>query len=136
MRRALLLVSVVFLTSQAGGGRVKTIDLKDLKFGKAEGSVDKPIVITNANELAKVIFDQNSLDKIKAQVDFSKEKLLYFHWSGSGGDKLDITAVKEAGGNITQVYLIYQAGLTRDLRPHHHLFVVPSKTEWKLDRTK
>jgi hypothetical protein len=108
---------------------VKEIDIKGLKLpGARDGNVNKPTAITSAEELAKAVPDEDSQAKIKKEVDFAKQQLLLFSWAGSGGDKLSFAAVE--GKN--EVLFTVKRGLTRDLRTHVHLFVLPKDTAWKV----
>jgi hypothetical protein len=91
--------------------------------GFPKGNAKKPTVITSADELAKSFPEQDRREAIQKQVDFTKEKLLYFAWSGSGGDRL--TPVVEKGKDGPAVTFLYSPGLTRDLRAHVHLYAIP-----------
>ncbi|HYV39172.1 MAG TPA: hypothetical protein VE988_26025 [Gemmataceae bacterium] len=133
--RIAILVGLAALAISTGDNGVKTIDIKGLKLANDEGAFNaKPMVIANADELAKAISDQETRAKIAAQVDFTKEKLVYFKWSGSGGDKVSFTTAKAA--NSVDVTVTYQGGLTRDLRPHHYLLVMPTNAKWTVSTKK
>jgi hypothetical protein len=67
---------------------VRQIDIKGLSAKRPMGDFSKPRIVLSALELAQAIPDQAWQDKISKQVDFTKEQLLYFSWTGSGGDKL------------------------------------------------
>ena len=67
---------------------VKAIELKDLKLKANEVRLGKPTVITSEEELAKAIADKDAQAAIKKQVDFKTQQVVFFSWSGSGGDKL------------------------------------------------
>jgi hypothetical protein len=92
--------------------------------------VNKPTAITDADALAKTIPDADWLDKIKKQVDFDKQQLIWFAWGGSGQDKLS-HEVKDG-----EVIFEFQRGRTRDLRPHFHAFVIPKEAKWKVVEKK
>src|SRR6185369_267833 len=98
MRIALLALAVTALATFQGENVVKVIDVKGLKLATSEEAFSPKIgvVITSAGELAKAISDKESVAKVASQVDFTKEKLVYFKWSGSGGDKLSFTTAKGA----------------------------------------
>src|SRR5437016_12792565 len=89
-----MLLGVAAVTTYAGDQAVRVIDTKGLTLGEAKGQVNKPAVIASADELARAIADPAAAGKIKAQIDFAKDKLLYFQWGGSGGDKLSFTTAK------------------------------------------
>ncbi len=129
---AILALAVFAVSVYAGESAVRAIDTKGLNLGKAEGEVMKPQIISSAEELAKAIPNEEALAKIKKEVNFGKEKLLFFAWSGSGGDKLGFST----NDKNTGVTVVYKAGLTRDLRPHYYLLVLPKDATWKMDTGK
>ena len=103
---------------------VKEIPTKDLKLKVPEGGkAGVPAEVKSAEELAKCPVCGDEAEAIKKQVDFSKEKLLVFAWSGSGQDKVDVTGETKDGK--TALTVAYTPGKTRDLRRHVKLFVVP-----------
>ena len=107
---------------------VREIELKDVKVPAAkEGAKwSEPTVIKTEDELRKMFGD----DAAKAmKVDFTKEDLALFQWSGSGGDKL--THTTDAKDGKTTVTTTMKAGLTRDLKQHTHLFAMPAGSTWK-----
>ena len=107
---------------------VRRSDIKPLFKEPPRGDVTKPTVITNDEELAKAFPDKELQIRIKKEVDFSKEKLLYFAWGGSGQDKFAFKGVIKQ-----EVVFIYTPGLTRDLRPHAYLYAVPKDATWTVD---
>ena len=109
---------------------VRVIDLTGLKLERPKGSVEKPTVITDDKELAKAFEDKEWQDKIKKQVNFDNQQLVYFAWSGSGGDKL-APDLKTADKKTTAEFALTR-GLTRDFRQHIHLYVVPKDAEVKV----
>lgn len=121
--------AIVFATSLAMAddkAAVKEIPTKDLKIAQQRGGkATEPIEIKSAEDLAKNDQLKGAADDIKKQVDFSKEKLVFFAWGGSGRDKL--VADEKTPGTFR-----YTRGLTRDLRMHVHLFVVPKGAEVKV----
>jgi hypothetical protein len=104
---------------------VRALDMKGVKLvqPKDVGARPKAIEIKSADELAKaaVFADDAGRDAIKKQVNFEKEKLVVFAWSGSGGDKI-ASALSKDGKSAT---FSYTAGFTDDLRRHQHVFAVP-----------
>lgn len=119
----------VALHAQEGAGGVREIDVKGLKRGFPKGKAEQPLAITTQAELAKAFPEEDWQTKIKKDVDFAKEKLLFFTWSGSGMDK--ITPKAEKGEKPTVVFQ-YRRGLTRDLRSHFRLYALPKDAEWKV----
>jgi hypothetical protein len=105
---------------------VKEIPVKDLKIGFNEkGKATAPTEIKTADELGKNEFLKGAADDIKKHVNFDKEKLVFFSWGGSGGDK--ITPDEKTAGTFKLT-----RGLTRDYRMHTHLFVVPKDAAVKV----
>jgi hypothetical protein len=112
----------------------REIDIKGFTGGNASGTVDKPTKITSADELAKAVPDKVWQGTIAKQVDFAKEYLVLFGWSGSGQDKLSFNVEKD---NKRQVVVFsYVPGKTRDLRPHVFLYAVPKDASWRMDKMK
>jgi hypothetical protein len=87
-------------------------------------------VIRTADELAKaaVFADEASREAIGKQVDFSKDKLVVFAWSGSRRDKF---AAAPGQDGRTAVFT-YTAGITDDLGRYAHVFAVPRDCEVKV----
>ena len=109
---------------------VKEIPTQDLKLKVPKGGrPTPPAVITSAEELMKCPVCGDEAEAIKKHVDFDKEKLLVFAWSGSGQDKLAVTGETKDGKSI--VTPTFTPGRTRDLRPHVKLFVVPKDADVK-----
>jgi hypothetical protein len=136
-----LLALVVALPAWAGyksqkdedKAAVRKLELKGAKLGIPKGKVANPTEITTAEQLAKAFPDEQELQaKIKSQVDFTKEKLLYFAWSGSGGDSLSFQVDKGEKGPV--VTFMYKRGLTRDVRGHHALYAMPRDATWAMGK--
>ena len=111
---------------------VREVDLKGIDLGDAKGDPHKPAVITSAEDLAKAIPSEEAQAKIKKDVDFAKEKVLYFAWSGSGGDSLSFQVDKGEKGPV--VTFMYKRGLTRDVRGHHALYAMPRDATWAMGK--
>ena len=114
---------------------IKELDTKDMKLVPPQrGKATEPTTIASAEELAKNQTVKDSADAIKKQVDFEKQKLVVFAWAGSGQDKIT-PELKTADKKSTAVFA-YTRGLTRDLRQHIHLYVVPRDAEVKVEGAK
>jgi len=113
---------------------VKELDAKGVPRMLERGTVDKPMILASAAELAKAIPVEEVQTRIKKEVDFAKVKVLFFAWSGSGGDKLTPTVEKSEKG--PEILFQYKRGLTLDLRPHVHLFAIPKDATWKVQPAK
>lgn len=98
----------------------REIATKELKivFPERGGKATEPTELKSADDLAKSAALKGAADEIKKQVNFDKEKLVFFAWQGSGGDTL--SADEKTAGTFSLV-----RGKTKDLRQHLHLFVVP-----------
>lgn len=110
---------------------VKAIDLKGIAISVKSGTVQKPLVIKNAKELAKVVTEEGDQKKVQKQVNFRKQNLLIFAWSGSGGDRLTHSVKK--GDKGTAVVFQYKRGLTKDLRRHTHAYAIKKGATWKFE---
>jgi hypothetical protein len=105
--------------------------LKDVKVDFSKGGNEpKPLEIKSLDQLAKadVFADEASRAAIKKQVDFSKDKVVVFVWSGSGQDKL-IAALSEDGKTAE---FTYSVGKTDDLRHYARVFALPRDCELKM----
>ena len=76
--------------------------------------------------------DEAVRNEIKNKVNFRAQKVLYFRWSGSGGDKITYRTKKDK--KDTQVHFLYTAGLTDDLRHHARVFAIRRGVEWTVKR--
>ncbi|MFO0841720.1 MAG: hypothetical protein U0797_04865 [Gemmataceae bacterium] len=110
--------------------KAREVDVKDLKIVVKEDAKPKPVKITSKKELEEAVEDGEAREKIGKQVDFAREYLVLFRWSGSGGDKLSFQ-VKKAEGGEDAVFLL-QPGLTRDLRPHVKLYAIANNVGYKI----
>ncbi|MBA4188187.1 MAG: hypothetical protein C0467_09245 [Planctomycetaceae bacterium] len=107
---------------------VKEISTKELKIAFPEnGKAGSPTTITSPEELSKSPILKDAAEAIAKQVDFKTEKLLVFAWAGSGQDKLTVVGMEK--DKKTLLTISYMPGLTRDLRRHVKLFVVPKDAE-------
>jgi hypothetical protein len=112
---------------------VREIKREGLNLPVRRGRFDDPIKITSPAELAKAIADKDTQGKLNKQIDWKKEYLLLFAWSGSGGDRLTFAVEKGAKPKDSPVVVLtFKAGLTRDLRRHGSLIVIPNKTTYRI----
>lgn len=98
----------------------------DVKIEGARGRANQPTVVEKQEELEKALGNKETAEKIAKLVDFSKEKVVVFRWSGSGQDK--ITASEKEGEVVFQ----YKPGLTRDLRPHGLVFSIKKDAKFQV----
>jgi hypothetical protein len=108
-------------------------ELKDVRPTLPAKDVNKPAEIKTAEEAAKV-FDKDALEKVKKEVDFSKEKLVCFDWEGSGQDMLAFKVEKDKDAQV--VVFTYTRGLTKDLGKHARVFVMPQDMKWRVGDKK
>src|SRR5262245_36644172 len=89
---------------------VRVIDLKGFTRARTRGVASKPTKITNAGELARAFpdTDEEWLDRIAKQVDFEKDELLFFAWTGSGTDRLSFKVEETRNGPV--VVFSYEQG--------------------------
>ncbi len=126
MRNFLLIAVFTLFVVPVARSEDKALLVREIpvKLAAAErGDAMKPTKITTGDELKKVL--GATADEVAKNVDFKKEYLLLFQWSGSGGDKLT------AADDKKDVTFTLVRGRTRDLRPHTHLFAVAKDAEWK-----
>ncbi|MSU79234.1 MAG: hypothetical protein EXS16_14225 [Gemmataceae bacterium] len=125
-----LTVAVLFVVpimlSAGEPGKLREIEMKGGKVGAPKKNPFMPTIITNAEELKKAIPEAD--EAIQKQIEFAKDKLVLFTWSGSGGDKLNAT-LSEDGKTAT---FTRKLGLTRDFRMHVRLFAIPATAEFKV----
>jgi len=114
-------------------GEPVRLSLEGVKVDFSRGGYEpKPLEIRSADELAKaeVFADEASRAALGKRVDFAKDKLVVFVWSGSGGDKL----VAAPGKDGQTAVFAFTAGRTDDLRHHAYVFAVPRG--WKVKKVK
>ena len=114
---------------------VREIDLKGFTRTSTTGVASKPTKITNAEELAKAIPDADKewRDRIAKQVDFDKEELLFFAWTGSGTDSLSFKVEETKRGPVA--VFRYKQGLGDDIpRPRFRLYAIAKN--WRIESTK
>ena len=92
------------------------------------GRPPQPTVLKSEKE-ASECFSEAELAKLKEKVDFTRQIVLLFAWRGSGQDKLSYS-VSES--NPEQITFTYRGGMTRDLRPHIHIYSLRSNVKWSV----
>lgn len=130
-----LFVAVAFAlglpVASFGADEIKEIKLEGFKpTGRPMTLATMPTEIKTAEELAKTLPQEEVVAAIKKEVNFDKQKLLFFAWAGSGQDKVSGEIVKE------EAIFTYKRGLTRDLRSHYHLFAIPKDAKFKVEMGK
>jgi len=90
----------------------------------------KPQTFESAEELTSAIGEE-AAEKIIEQVGFEEQFLVLFQWAGSGRDKLSFRIEETEEG--VKVVFKYRPGVTRDLRPHTHLYAIRKRVGWEID---
>jgi hypothetical protein len=112
----------------------REIDIKGFGLKVANGDVTKPTPITSTQELASAILNKEWQNKIGKQVDFANEQLLFFSWSGSGGDRLSFKV--EEFKKPPVVVFHFKGGVTKDLRSHFSLYAIGKNATWRVERLR
>jgi hypothetical protein len=129
MRRVLFVIAFLAAPDLVAADKhsLSPIDTKAKDIAVAvpkDGHIRKATEITSAEELAKSpLCAAGSAEKLKKEVNFETEKLVVFAWTGSARDT--VTGEFLSFGKTTFVAFGYTQGLTRDLRQHVRVFVVP-----------
>jgi hypothetical protein len=110
----------------------RQIKLDDVRLGKAGKDVTKPTKITSREELAKAIPDKEVQDRLKKDVDLSKEYLLLFVWSASPEDRLEFKVNK--GEKRSDVLFTYFAGRSPEKTRHIKLYALPNDMKYKVEK--
>jgi hypothetical protein len=143
MKTRLLALALCGLTLSAGTfaegkeenkDAVKELDPTGVPRVRERGDVNKPTAITSAEELAKAIPVEEVQTRLKKAVDFTKQQVLFFAWSGSSGDMLAYTA--EKGEKGPEIIFQYQRGRRTDLVAQVRLFAIPRDATWKVQAAK
>jgi hypothetical protein len=132
---ALSLASAEEPKKTARDAAAREIDLKGFTRARTRGVATQPTRITNAEELAKAIPDSDEewLNQIGRQVDFAKDELLFFAWTGSGTDRLSFK-VEETKTRPVVVFS-YKPGLGDDIpRPRFRLYAIARN--WRIESAK
>jgi hypothetical protein len=109
---------------------VKPFDFGELETKSApKGSTPyKPREIDSAEEVDK-IFPKRTAESIKKQVDFKKERLVYFTWLGQTRDTISPT-VGSSDGPVVQFTYTPAKGEGRD-SPQRRMYVVSKNLKWQ-----
>jgi hypothetical protein len=90
----------------------------------------KPTEIKTAAELEKAFSKKENVDSIKKEVDFEKQQLLFFSWSGRMDDKIAATSDKD------EITFTLTKGKTGNNRSQQQMFVVPKDAKYKVETAK
>ena len=138
MRITLCAAVIVLATSFAAAedkAAVREIPPRGLvnyNSGVGNSKINKPVVITSAADLAKnKAFLKTAADAITKQVDFEKEKLVFFFWGSSSLQEIVPDADKP--GMFTYTTRFSKSGR---FTSRAKLFVVPKDAEVKVTQKK
>jgi RNA polymerase sigma factor (sigma-70 family) len=109
---------------------LREIDLKEAMLKVSDGDPKQPTKVNTAEWLHKMFPDDALRTQIAGQVDFAKDYLLYFRWTGSSDDKLWHKVVQSKDGPIA--FFRYTAGHEDKVAAHHRLFVLPSAMTYRV----
>jgi hypothetical protein len=124
----ILFASAFAMADEKKPATVRALDVK--VDGEVAARFGSPVVIADSDQLATAIKDEAAVAAVKKAVDFDKEQVVYFAWSGSGQDKVTFAAGSDAKG--PNVIFTYTAGRTRDVRSHKKLFALPKDHRFKV----
>lgn len=112
---------------------VKEIPSKDLKLTHPKaGKPREPATVASAEELEKNEVVGKAADEVKKHIDFAKQKLVVFAWSGSDRDILTYS-IGVGSDARPFVYVEYLPGKTTDAKQHARLLVVPKDLKVVID---
>lgn len=138
MRMTLCAAAIVLATSfaaaedKAAVREIPTTGLKiNFKSGTGDSTVSKPAVITSAEDVAKNAALKDAADALQKEIDFGKEKLVFFFWGSF--DLQQITPDPDRPGAFTYTNRISKSGR---FTTRAKLFVVPKDAEVKVTQKK
>jgi len=99
-----------------------------------DGRATMPTLIEDEAALKKTFSDAEVAAAIQKHVDFTKEKLVFFAWSGSGQDRVS-ASLDPLAAQLTVVFK-YTPGLTRDFRRHARLFAIPKTAVYRVENAR
>ncbi len=95
-----------------------------------DASLEQPRVLRSLDD-ARPYYDKEGLARLEQLVDFVRQHILLFAWSGSGQDKLTYEVLESAP---EQIAFKYEPGRTRDLRRHVYAFALRNDVTWMMRR--
>lgn len=137
MRITMCAAAIVFATSFAAADdkavrEIPTTGLKiNFKSGTGDSTVTKPAVITSAEDIARNAALKDAADALQKQIDFGKEKLVFFFWGSF--DLQQIAPDADRPVTFTYTNRISKSGR---FTTRAKLFVVPKDAEVKVTQKK
>lgn len=99
----------------------------DHLFAEEAGPPMHPLEITSAEEAASY-FDEFGLATLERRVDWSKQSILVFAWTGAPDDRLQI--INELDDELDRLYL-YMPGKHEGQRKHLEVYRVDHSMDWQ-----
>jgi hypothetical protein len=120
-----LLVASVALAGDDPEPKNKKTAAREIKVDGLPAGLGQVIELRSKGEVVERFGDAKVAEGAIKQVNLSKEFLVYFSWTGSGADRLEL---KENKGVV-----IFRRirGETKDRKRHARLFALPHKTEYR-----
>ena len=127
---SILVAMVTVSESESTDVAVRELTTSKIKIVNPRLTYPKSTLISDHKELKDTFQDEEVVASIAKEVDFSKQKLIFFVWSSSGKDRITPKSLKN------EIEFEYIRGLTRDLRTHVKLFVIPKGAKFKVTVVK
>lgn len=99
----------------------------DHLFAEQAGPPAHPTIITSAEEAASY-FDEFGLATLDQRVDWSKQSVLVFAWTGAPDDRLQV--MNKLDDKVDRLYL-YTPGKTMGQRRHLEVYRVDHDMNWQ-----
>ena len=127
---SILVAMVTVSESESTDVAVRELTTSKIKIVNPRLTYPKSTLISDHKELKDTFQDEEVVASIAKEVDFSKQKLIFFVWSSSGKDRITPKSLKN------EIEFEYIRGLTRDLSTHVKLFVIPKGAKFKVTVVK
>jgi hypothetical protein len=107
--------------------------LGDKQLGPRE--VPEPTVFTSAKQIWEAIRFPG-FQKMVDQLDFTKDQMLVFSYSGSGNDELSLRVERDKKKEPVVVFFIPYSDRPFYAQHHFHIYLVPKTVKWRVEREK
>jgi hypothetical protein len=120
---------------QGKTAQVRDIDLQGLTRRATHAVATKPARISSAEELARAFPDADAkwLDRVAKQVDFDREELVFFAWTGSNTDGVAAKVEQTDRGPV--VVFTFEPGYGEDM-PHARFRMFAVAGSFRLGTTR
>jgi len=96
-------------------------------FAKEVGPPVQPLIITSAEEAASY-FDEFGLQTIDRRIDWAKQSLLVFAWTGASDDRIQI--MNQLDDEVDRLFL-YIPGKHDGQRRHLEVYKIDHEMDWQ-----